>query len=90
MIKIWCTIAVLLITFQVQAAELNAENLQLNAEQNAKLVEMKEKLKAEIDPIWEEIESSKQRIVEIEKKYFEEFWNMLSDEQKQKFAEIQK
>lgn len=79
-----------MLAFQANAAEISAESLQLSAEQNAKLVEMKEKLKAEIDPIWEEIESGKKRIVEIEKKYFEEFWNMLNDEQKQKFAELQK
>ncbi|MBP3688119.1 MAG: hypothetical protein J6J35_07150 [Alphaproteobacteria bacterium] len=90
MIKVWSAVIVVLLAFQVNAAELSAENLQLSAEQNAKLVEMKEKLKAEIDPIWEEIESGKKRIVEIEKKYFEEFWTMLSDEQKQKFAELQK
>ncbi|MBO5284621.1 MAG: hypothetical protein J6B00_01960 [Alphaproteobacteria bacterium] len=90
MIKVWSAVIVVLLAFQASAAELNAENLQLSAEQNAKLVEMKEKLKAEIDPIWEEIESGKKRIVEIEKKYFEEFWTMLSDEQKQKFAELQK
>lgn len=90
MIKVWSAVIVVLLAFQVNAAELSAENLQLSAEQNAKLVEMKEKLKAEIDPIWEEIESGKKRIVEIEKKYFEEFWTMLNDEQKQKFAELQK
>lgn len=90
MIKIWSVTLALLLAFNVNAAEMSAENLQLSPEQNAKLVEMKEKLKAEIDPIWEEIESSKQRIVEIEKKYFEEFWNMLSEEQKQRFAELQK
>lgn len=90
MIKIWCAGLAVMLAFQASAAELSAENLQLSAEQNAKLVEMKEKLKAEIDPIWEEIESGKKRIVEIEKKYFEEFWTMLSEEQKQKFAELQK
>lgn len=90
MIKIWCLTAALFLAFNANATELTAKNLNLSAEQNAKLVEMKEKLKAEIDPIWEEIESSKTRIVEIEKKYFEEFWNMLTDEQKQKFADLQK
>ena len=38
--------------------------------------------------IFVEVESGKQRIVEIEKKYFGEFWNMLTDEQKQEFARL--
>lgn len=90
MVKVWCVIVGVLLAFGARAAELSAENLELSQEQNAKLIEMKEKLKAEVDPIWEEIESGKQRILEIEKKYFSEFWNMLSDEQKQKFADLQR
>lgn len=89
MAKVWCVaVALMLAIFSANAAEIGAEGLNLSAEQNAKLVELKEKLKAEVDPIWEEIESGKGRILEIEKRYFEEFWNMLSDEQKQKFAEL--
>ena len=76
------------LSFNVQAADISAEALRLTPEQNQKLKEMKENLKAEVQPIWEEIESGRQRIVEIEKKYFGEFWNMLTDEQKQKFAEL--
>ena len=45
-------------------------------------------LKQEIEPIWEEIQSSRNRILEIEKKYFEEFWNLLTDEQKKQFTKL--
>ena len=69
-------------------AEINADNLNLTAEQNQKLTELKENLKAEIEPIWEEIEANRQKITEIEKRYFEEFWNTLSDEQRQAFANM--
>lgn len=77
-----------LITFNANSAELNAASLNLTPEQNKHLIELKNNLKAEIQPIWEEIETNQQRILEIEKKYFEEFWNSLTDEQKQRFAEI--
>jgi len=83
-------LAFLCFGLNVQAAEIKANDLGLSAEQNQKLVELKNNLNAEIQPIWEEIDSSRQRITEIEKKYFEEFWNMLSDEQKAKFAELNK
>lgn len=72
----------------VSAAEISAEVLKLTPEQNQKLVQMKDNLQAEVQPIWEEIESGKQRIIEIEKKYFGEFWNMLTEEQKQEFARL--
>lgn len=88
MAKIWCLAAALLFSFSVQAAEINAESLHLSAEQNQKLSELKENLKAEITPIWEEIESGRQRILEIEKKYFKEFWDMLSEEQREEFAKL--
>ena len=87
-IYVLAVIASLGLSFNVQAADISAEALGLAPEQNQKLKEMKENLKAEVQPIWEEIESGRQRIVEIEKKYFGEFWNMLTDEQKQKFAEL--
>ena len=83
-----CFLFVALFSFNVCAKEIKAESLNLTAEQNQKLAEMKEKLKAEVEPIWEEIESGKKRILEIEKKYFEEFWNMLTEEQKAEFTKI--
>lgn len=73
---------------ETKAAEISAESLGLTVEQNQKLSELKENLRAEIQPIWEEIESSQKKITEIEKKYFEEFWDMLTDEQKQTFAKL--
>lgn len=76
--------------FEVNAAEIKAENLELTAEQSQKLAEMQENLKAEIQPIWEEVESGRHRIIEIEKQYFQAFWNMLTEEQKQKFADLQR
>ena len=83
-----CFLFVVLFSFNAYAKEIKAESLNLTVEQNQKLTEMKEKLKAEIQPIWEEIESGKNRIMEIEKKYFEEFWNMLTEEQKAEFAKV--
>ena len=83
-------LAVMLFAFNVQAAEISAENLSLTQEQNQKLTELQAKLKAEVDPILEEMESSRNRITEIEKKYFGEFWNLLTDEQRKKFSELKK
>ncbi len=77
-----------LISFNVAAAEIKAENLDLTPEQNQHLIELQNNLKAEIQPIWEEVENNRQRILEIEKKYFEEFWNSLTEEQKQKFTQL--
>ncbi len=79
-----------LMGFNAGAAEINAENLELTAEQSKKLAAMQEQLKAEIQPIWEEVESGRNRIIEIEKQYFQNFWNMLTEEQKQKFADLQR
>ena len=73
---------------QAYAAEINTQSLNLTEEQNQKLTELREKLKAEIQPIWGEIQERRERITEIEKRYFEEFWNMLSDEQKEQFTKI--
>lgn len=78
----------LLISFNTAAAEINAENLNLTPEQNNHILQLKEELKAEIQPMWEEIESNKRRIMEIEKNYFEKFWNTLTEDQKQKFADL--
>lgn len=72
----------------LQAEEIDAAALKLTPEQNQKLAELKDNLKAEVQPIWEEIESGRQRITEIEKRYFGEFWNMLTEEQKQEFAKL--
>lgn len=81
-------LAVVLFSFNVEAVEIKGENLKLTDEQNTKLLEIKEKLQAEVNPIWEEIEGAKVRIVEIEKKYFEEFWKILTDEQKSEFVKM--
>ena len=51
-----------------------------------KLTELKNNLKAEVQPILEEIQSSRERVTEIQKKYFEEFWNMLTEEQREAFS----
>lgn len=83
-------LAAIMFAFNVQAAEISAENLNLTPEQNHKLNEIKEHLQAEVEPILEEMESSRNRIMEIEKKYFEEFWNLLTEEQKKKFSELKK
>lgn len=79
-----------LFAFKASAAEINAENLALTSEQSQQLAELQEKLKAEIQPIWEEVESGRHRIIEIEKQYFQAFWNILTEEQKQKFADLQR
>lgn len=88
--KIFVILALSMWSFTVQGAEIKAENLELTAEQSQKLAEMQEQLNAEIQPIWDEVESGRNRIIEIEKKYFQEFWNMLTEEQKQKFADLQR
>ena len=74
----------------VYAVEITADNLKLTDEQNKKLIELKDNLQAEVQPIWEEVESGRNRIMEIEKRYFEEFWNILTDEQKKEFAKLNK
>lgn len=74
----------------VSAAEITADNLKLTDEQNKQLIELKDNLQAEVQPIWEEVESGRNRIMEIEKRYFEEFWNILTDEQKKEFAKLNK
>ena len=81
--KILCILSALLISFNASAQpqDIPADAILLTPEQNQKLIEIKENLKKEITPIIEEITSSKARIHEIEKKYFEEFWNMLTKEQ---------
>jgi len=80
----------LTLSFNANAQNIEAKALGLSSEQNQKLTELKANLKAEIEPIWEEIQAGKARILEIEKKYFEQFWNLLTNEQKQKFAEQNK
>lgn len=74
----------------VSAADITADSLKLTDEQNKKLIELKDNLQAEVQPIWEEVESGRNRIMEIEKRYFEEFWNILTDEQKKEFAKLNK
>lgn len=85
---VFIVIALLTVFSQVSALEITADALKLTDEQNNKLVELKQNLKAEVQPIWEEIESGRLRIEEIEKRYFEEFWNMLSEEQKKEFTKL--
>lgn len=75
-------------TSNVSAADITADSLKLTDEQNKKLIELKDNLQAEVQPIWEEVESGRNRIMEIEKRYFEEFWNILTDEQKKEFAKL--
>ena len=85
--KIWAVVVAVLLAFNAGATEIDAEKLNLTPEQNQKLTEMKANLKAEIEPIWEEIQTRRERMTEIEKRYFEEFWNMLTEEQRAAFAE---
>ena len=86
--KIFCFIFALIISFNANAQNIEASTLNLTKEQNQKLTELKANLKAEIEPIWEEIQSGRTRILEIEKKYFEQFWNMLTDKQKEEFTKL--
>lgn len=86
--KILVFMLAVMVVFNAYAAEINADNLNLTIEQNQKLSELKNNLQAEVQPIWEEMENSRQRITEIEKKYFEEFWKMLTDEQREKFTKL--
>ena len=81
-------ILMMLFAFNVQAQTIETDKLRLTDEQNQRLSEMKENMKAEVEPIWEEIQASKERVWEIEKKYFEEFWKMLTDEQKKEFTKL--
>lgn len=85
-----CFLSVMFLSFNVMATEINASQLKLTDEQSQKVVELKEKLKAEVEPIMEELKAGEKRILEIEKKYFEEFWNLLTDEQKEEFAKLNK
>ena len=86
--KFICLTIALLFSFNATAQNIEATNLNLTETQNKRLIELKENLKQEIEPIWEEIQSSRNRILEIEKKYFEEFWNLLTDEQKTQFTKL--
>ena len=85
-----CFLSVMFLSFNVMATEISGDALKLSDEQNQKVVELKEKLKAEVEPIMEELKAGEKRILEIEKKYFEEFWNLLTDEQKEEFAKLNK
>lgn len=88
--KIVCFLVAVLFAFNVWANTIDGKQLNLTDEQNQKVLELKEKFKAEVEPIIEEMKAGKERVVEIEKKYFEEFWNLLTDEQKEKFATLNK
>ena len=80
----------LMLSFNASANNIEAEALVLTEEQNQKLTELKDRLKKEIGPIWDEIQAGQARILEIEKKYFEEFWGLLTDEQKAKYEALSK
>lgn len=86
--KFICFALGLFLSINANAQNIEATNLNLTEVQNKRLTELKENLKNEIEPIWEEIQSSRNRILEIEKKYFEEFWNLLTDEQKEQFTKL--
>lgn len=88
--RVWAAAVIIClgVNFGAYAEEVDASVLNLTAEQNQKLAELQSNMKAEVDPVWEEIESGRQRILEIEKRYFGEFWNMLTEEQKQKYAKL--
>ena len=60
-IPVLAAIVCLGLSFNAGAAEISAEALRLTPGQNQKLREMKENLKAEVQPIWEEVESGRQR-----------------------------
>ena len=85
-----CFLSVMFLSFNVMATEIDGSTLKLTDEQNQKVVELKEKLKAEVEPIMEELKAGEKRVLEIEKKYFEEFWNLLTDEQKEEFVKLNK
>ena len=86
--KFICFALGLFLSINANAQNIEATNLNLTEVQNKRLTELKENLKNEIEPIWEEIQSSRNRILEIEKKYFEEFWNLLTEEQKEQFTKL--
>ena len=88
--KIVCFLVAVLFAFEVFANNIDGKQLNLTDEQSQKVLELKEKLKAEVEPVIEEIKAGKERVIEIEKKYFEEFWKLLTDEQKEKFATLNK
>ena len=88
--KIVCFLVAVLFSFEVLANNIDGKQLNLTDEQSQKVLELKEKLKAEVEPVIEEIKAGKERVIEIEKKYFEEFWKLLTDEQKEKFATLNK
>lgn len=71
------------------ATEINEQSLNLNAAQVEQLNSLNQELKNEIDPIIKNIENQKQEILEIEKRYFENFWNILNKEQRDTFAKLQ-
>ncbi len=88
--KVWVMMVVVCvgISFRVYAEGIDAGVLNLTMEQNQKLIELQGNMKAEVEPIWEEIESGRQRILEIEKRYFSEFWNILTEEQKKEYVKL--
>lgn len=86
--KYICFATALLISLSANAQNIETTDLNLTETQTKRVLEIKENLKQEVEPIIEEIQSSRNRILEIEKKHFEEFWNLLTDEQKEKFTSL--
>ncbi len=87
--NIWLLIIITLISTNAMATEINEQSLNLNAAQVEQLNSLNQELKNEIDPIIKNIENQKQEILEIEKRYFENFWNILNKEQRDTFAKLQ-
>ncbi len=86
--KYICFVTALFISLSANAQNIETSSLNLTETQTKRVLEIKETLKQEVEPILEEIQSSRNRILEIEKKHFEEFWNLLTDEQKEKFTSL--
>ena len=77
--KYICFVTALFISLSANAQNIETSSLNLTETQTKRVLEIKENLKQEVEPILEEIQSSRNRILEIEKKHFEEFWNLLTD-----------
>ena len=53
--KIGLILMAVMLSFNASASEIKGEDLQLSAEQNQKLIELKNNLKEEVRPVLEEI-----------------------------------
>ncbi len=86
--KYICFATALFFCLSAHAQTIETTSLNLSEAQTKRTEEIKETLKQEVEPIIEEIEASRNRILEIEKKHFEEFWNLLTEEQKETFTKL--